>query len=42
MKEDSLSKKVGELLEQAEDKNSVRFVEGYCTIETISAEKDNA
>lgn len=42
LKEDSPSKKVGELLEKVKDKTSVRLVEGYCTIETVSAEKNNA
>lgn len=41
LKEESPSQKVGELLEEVEDKTSVRLVEGYCTIETVSAEKNN-
>ena len=42
LKEESPSQKVGALLEEVEDKTSVRLVEGYCTIETVSAEKNNA
>ena len=42
LKDSSPCRGVGELFEQSDSKESTRVVAGYCTLETVTADKDGA